>query len=162
MRRPRGCDSVIHLGESRFCNWGLSNVKNRGFSPNVICRPPTFTFLQILLELHSQELLQWGYRYPRCRLLFALLPTGTRKGDGGKWHTATKTVLGFCTVFVFFCFCLQPKLISRSPSFIKRLVLPIFFGQRIKAYNRDIRNPHGVIPEDPQISMDIVAHFFRF
>ena len=32
----------------------------------------------------AQELLQWGYGYPRCRLLFALLPTGTRKGDGGK------------------------------------------------------------------------------
>ena len=47
-----------------------------------------------------------------------LLPTGKLEWGGGKWRTATKTVLGFCTMFVFFVFVLKPKLISRSPSYI--------------------------------------------
>ena len=65
-----------------------------------------------------QEFFQWGCRYAQCRLLFVLLPTGKLEWDRGRWQTATKTALGFCTMFVFFVFVLQPKLISRSPSYI--------------------------------------------
>ena len=56
-----------------------------------------------------------GCRDLLSRLLFTSAAHLEAVGGQGE---ATKTALGFCTMFVFFVFVLKPKLISRSPSYI--------------------------------------------
>ena len=46
-------------------------------------------------------------------------PLGRGRGTGGSDRLRPKQCWVFAQCLCFFCFCLQPKLISRSPSFIK-------------------------------------------
>ena len=75
-----------------------------------------------------QEIIQEGFIYPHCRLYSHCCPLGCCKGTG-EVMDCDRNSIGFLHNVCVFCFCLLPKLISRSPSYIKRPVLPIIFGR---------------------------------